>query len=458
MAGSSRTRGSLELRSDRVDFTRRVYLPVHQFIQVEWVGSVLLLAAALAALIWANSPWSGGYHHLLESYLSIDLGLFEIRENLHHWINDGLMAVFFFVVGLEIKRELLHGNLSSPRLAALPAMAALGGMVVPAGIYFFFNPSGPEVTGWGIPMATDIAFALGVLGLLGRRLPVEIRVFLLALAIVDDLGAIAVIAVFYTAEISMQAMVLAVAMIAVILLMRRVGIRSVAAYAVAGFLLWSAVLESGIHATVAGVILGFLTPSRPDVDPEEFEEVAPELLRSYREAEARGDHDGAESTLGKLEALTASTESPLERLERQVHPWSAYFVLPIFALANSGVELGGEAIAAALTSTVSIGVAAGLLVGKVTGVFGAAWLAVKLGIADLPPRVRWTHVLGTGLLAGIGFTVALFITQLAFTDQALVDQGKIGILSASLLAGILGYLFLRLGPSVEDLPEPGESS
>jgi len=456
MAGSPRTRGTLEARADRIDFTRRVYLPVQEFIQVEWVGSVLLLVAAVTALVLANSPWAESYHALWETHLVLDLAFLEIDKSLHHWINDGLMAVFFFVVGLEIKRELLHGNLSSPRKAALPIFAAIGGMVLPAALYFVLNPTGPEQAGWGIPMATDIAFALGVLGLLGRRLPSELRVFLLALAIVDDLGAIMVIALFYTAELSLQALGAAGGLVLLLLAMKRAGIRAVLAYALVGFFVWAAVLKSGVHATLAGVLLGALTPSRPYIPRSEFRERAPKLYDRYQAAKEAGDHDSAEAILGKFEELLVGTEAPLERLERQVHPWSAYLVLPVFALANSGVGLSGSALAAAAGSTVTLGIALGLTVGKVVGVLVASWVAVRLGIAVLPARVRWSHVTGAGALAGIGFTVALFITQLAFDDPALVDQGKIGILGASLLMGILGYVLLRAS-AVEDDGATGEA-
>jgi NhaA family Na+:H+ antiporter len=442
VAGSPRTKGRLQVRADRIDFTRRVYLPVQSFIQIEWVGSVLLLAAAVLALVVANSPLYDAYHHILEMHLVLDLGFLTIDESIHHWVNDGLMAIFFFVVGLEIKRELLHGNLSEPRKAALPIVAAVGGMVVPAGIYALLNAGGPGASGWGIPMATDIAFALGVLGLLGRRLPSDLRVFLLALAIVDDLGAIMVIALFYTADLSITALLVAGGLLMVILAMQRFGIRAVVAYAIVGFFVWAAVLESGVHATIAGVILGAITPSRPAVDSDTFAEVGEELMARYKQAVADGDHDEAEALLGKLEEFTVETESPLERMERRFHPVSAYFVLPIFALANSGVQLSGEAVAAALGSPITLGVALGLTAGKVVGVLGSSWLAVRTRIAELPAAVNWIHVTGVGLLAGIGFTVALFITGLAFTDPVLVDQGKIGILGASLVAGILGYTFL----------------
>ncbi|MBW3533997.1 MAG: Na+/H+ antiporter NhaA [Gemmatimonadetes bacterium] len=447
MAGGGsppRTRGALELRADQWTFARRVALPVQEFLHVAWIGSGVLLLAAIVALVWANGPWAPSYHHLWETVLTLDVGFLRISMDLHHWINDGLMAVFFFVVGLEIKRELLHGNLSEPRKAALPAFAALGGMVVPAGIYFALNPQGEASAGWGIPMATDIAFAVGVLGLLGRRIPPQIRVFLLALAIVDDLGAIMVIAVFYTASISTTAIAQALMLVVVMVLMRRLGIRNVLAYAVVGFLFWAAVLESGIHATLAGVVLGILTPSRPYVGPGEFDAAAEQLLSRYRDAVAREDHDDAQATLGHLEELTMGTEAPLERLERRFLPWSAYLVLPVFALANAGVELAPAALASAMGSRVTLGVVLGLVVGKLVGVSAFAWLSVVSGLASLPDRVRWSHVVGTSLLAGVGFTVSLFITGLAFTDPGTIAEAKVGILVASLTAGIVGFLVLRL--------------
>jgi NhaA family Na+:H+ antiporter len=445
MAESRRTRGRLAARAERSAFTRRFYLPAHEFVRIEWVGSALLLAAAVVALVLANSAWSEGYHHLWETYITLDLGVFEVRETLHHWINDGLMAVFFFVVGLEIKREILHGNLSDPRQAALPALVALGGMIVPALIYVAVNPSGPALAGWGVPMATDIAFALGVLGLLGRRVPSALRLFLLALAIVDDLGAILVIAVFYTSTLDLQALGIAGCLVIVVLGMQRAGVRAVGAYAIVAFLLWAAVLESGVHATLAGVVLGALTPAVARVRTEDFGEAGGALLTRMRDAAAEGRHDEVEATLGTLEELTTETESPLERMERLCHPWSAFFVLPLFALANAGVSLSGEVLAGAVSSPVTLGIFLGLLVGKVVGVTGVSWLVVKTGVTTLPPGVSWRHVTGVGLLAGIGFTVALFIAQLAFVDPAMVEEAKIGILAASVVAGFLGYAFLGFG-------------
>jgi len=445
MAESRRTRGRLHVRAEKSVFTRRFYLPAYEFIRIEWVGSALLLAAAVLALALANSPWSEAFHHLWETYLTLDLGVLQVRETLHHWINDGLMAVFFFVVGLEIKREVLHGKLSDPRQAALPGLVAVGGMVVPALIYWGMNPGGPAAAGWGVPMATDIAFALGVLGLLGRRVPSELRLFLLALAIVDDLGAILVIAVFYTSGLDLQALGIAGVLVIGIIVMQRAGVRAVGAYALVAFLLWVAVLQSGVHATLAGVVLGALTPSVPRIKTEDFQEAGEALLTRMRNAVAEGRHDEVEAALGTLEELTTETEAPLERMERLCHPWSSYVVLPLFALANAGVSLSGEAVAGAVSSPVTLGVVLGLLLGKVVGVTGGAWLVVKTGLTTLPRGVSWKHVTGAGLLAGIGFTVALFIAQLAFVDPVMVEEAKIGILTASVVAGIGGYLLLRFG-------------
>ena len=446
MSGAPRTRGGLEVRAGRVDFTRRVYLPVQEFIQTEWIGSVLLLAAAVLAVLWANSPWADAYHHLWETELGVDLALFSLREDLHHWVNDGLMAVFFFVVGLEIKRELLRGNLSTPRAAAFPAVAALGGMVVPAAVYLALNPALPGARGWAIPMATDIAFALGVLGLLGRRAPTELRVFVLALAVVDDLGAIVVIALFYTDQVAPGALATAAVLLAVLVAMRTLGVRAVLAYALVGFLFWAAVLESGVHATLAGVILAALTPARALVAPGEFGDVAPALLAQTVSAQAEHDHDAAEAGLGRIEELVVGTESPLERMERKVHPWSSYVVLPLFALANAGVELDAAALAGAAASPVTLGVILGLVGGKLAGVFLASFAAVKAGVTELPPHVGWRHLLGAGALAGIGFTVSLFITELAFDAPEMVARAKMGVIGASLAAGVAGYLLLRTAP------------
>ena len=368
------------------------------FIHTEEVGALILLAAAAAAVIWANSPWSNSYDSFWHSYVTFETPLISIHENLQHLVNDGLMAIFFFVVGLEIKHELLHGELSGVRRASLPVLAAIGGMLGPALTYLMFNPSGQASFGWGIPMATDIAFALGVLALLGRRIPVELRVFLLALAVVDDLGAITVIAVFYTEAIQWSSLGISVALLIVAALSVRIGIRSMVFYIIMGFLVWYFMLESGVHATLAGVLLAVIVPP---------------------------------------------ASGQLEKIEEMIHPWVSLLILPLFALANAGVVLTTDTLSAALGSSVTLGIVAGLLAGKSIGIFGLTWLAVRLGIGKLPSGVSWTHVLGVAFLAGIGFTVAIFISGIAFYGTDLVEQAKMGIFGASIVAAILGYGILR---------------
>ncbi len=422
---------------------QRILLPFQAFIRTEAFGGILLLAAAVAALAWVNSPWDGSYADLWDTHLSLDLGFYHLEESLGHFVNDGLMAVFFFVVGLEIKREIVHGELREPRRAALPIVAALGGMAVPALIYAAFNAGGPGADGWGIPMATDIAFAVGVLALLGGRIPLGLKVFLLALAIVDDLGAIAAIAVFYTDSLSLEALGWAGLTLAGIVAINRAGVRSFAVYAVPAVVFWVAVLESGIHATLAGVVLALLVPSRPAVDRSSFEHRLAWFARRFRSARARGADDEVEVVLEGVEDLAREAEAPLDRLERLLHPWVSYGVVPIFALANAGVAISADSVRDALGSSAGAGAALGLLAGKPAGIFAFSWLAVRMGLAALPAGVRWPEIGGAGLLAGMGFTVSLFITALAFDDPALVDDAKIAILAATIAAGVSGYAFLR---------------
>lgn len=428
----------------------RIRRPVQAFMAVEASGGIVLLAGALIALIWANSPWDQEYFDLWNTKLAIDLNIITIKESLGHAVNDGLMAIFFFVVGMEIKRELVHGELATPRQAALPVAAAIGGMVVPAAIYAAWNFGGDGAKGWGIPMATDIAFAIGVLSVLGRRAPFSLKVFLLALAVADDLGAITVIALFYTEQIALGPSLWAIALLVAIAALNRGGVRAVEVYVALGICFWVAVLKSGIHATVAGVVLAMLTPSKPYYAIGEFEEEIPGLLDRYREAMAAGDHDAAQQLLAQIEMLTQGTESPLDRLEHRLAPWSSYVIVPIFALANAGVALSSDMISGALSSPVTIGVVMGLVVGKPIGVLAAAWLAVRLGLAEFPRGVSASHMVGIGLLAGIGFTVSLFVNGLAFDDPALLDEGKVGILAASTFAGVVGFTYLWFAPG-----EPG---
>ena len=415
-------------------------------------------------MAWANSPWSDQYFELWATHLSIDLHIFEIEEHLGHAVNDGLMAIFFFVVGLEIKREVLHGELASPRKAALPVAAAAGGMIVPALIYTMLNLGGEGSSGWGIPMATDIAFARGVLALLGTRAPFALKVFLLALAIADDLGAILVIAVFYTDEIAAQPMAWALGLVVLMFVMNRYGIRATNMYLVVGIFFWVAVLKSGVHATIAGVVLALLTPAAPFYKEKDFDGIMEDLLERHRQAREGGHHDLSQQTLRQMEDLSRGSESPLDRLEHALAPWASYAILPIFAFANAGVKLSGEMISDAATSPVTLGVALGLVIGKPIGVLFTCWLAVRLGWAQLPNQVDFQHLIGVRLLAGIGFTVALFITGLAFDDPLMVDEGKVGILMASAIAGVIGFTYLWLLPSAHHHheaepdtaePEPG---
>ena len=433
--------------------TRAIRLPVQKYIHTESISALVLLAMTLLALAWANSPWREQYHNLLETHLTVDAAIFSIDLSIEKWVNDGLMAIFFFVVGLEIKRELLHGQLSTLRRAALPIVAAAGGMIVPAAIYLALNPSGENMRGWGIPMATDIAFALGVLALLGRRAPQELRVFLLGLAVVDDLGAIAVIAIAYTETINMTSLAIAGALVAIMLASHRLGFGYAVVTAALSLMLWAAVLKTGIHATVAGVVIGAIMPSRPIYGRNEFGQEASALISEYHTYSGAGDRDRSEAIIGELEELSQGTEAPLERLERLMHPWTSYVILPIFALVNAGIDFSGAEGEIRLGNSVLTGVIAGLLVGKVVGITAFPWIASKLGIVELPPSVSWSDVIGVGFVAGIGFTVAIFIAGLAFDTDDLVATAKLAILLASLAAGLAGYLMLRFCRRGAETPE-----
>jgi NhaA family Na+:H+ antiporter len=442
-------------RATRGAYTvRRLTDPIRVFLHTEAGGGVVLLLAALLAIAWANSPWDHQYFELLERRVAVATPWFDIDEDLHHWVNDGLMAIFFFVVGLEIKRELVHGELASPSRAALPAVAALGGLVLPALIFTAFVGGGPGSEGWGIPMATDIAFAVGVLALLGNRISLGLKVFLLALAIVDDLGAIAVIAVFYTDDLAVGWLLGGVGCIAVILIAQRAGIRNVNAYVIMGVALWIALLQSGVHATLAGVALGLLTPAYSYYSRDRYLATITQLGERYETAVRDGLHALASSILLQIEAVSRDTESPLERLEHAIHPWSSYLVVPVFAFANAGLVITTDSISDALESSVTHGIVAGLLLGKFVGVMAAAWLAVRLGLTSLPRSVTWLHIAGVAMLAGIGFTVALFVTGLAYDDPTLVDEARAGVFIASIVAGVAGFFFLRfVVPDLKSTPD-----
>jgi Na+:H+ antiporter, NhaA family len=423
-------------------FLARPRSMLERFVQSETSGSILLFGATVVALAWANSPWSESYLALWK--LPLNMGRHSLFSmDLHHWIDDGLMVLFFLVVGLEIKREIVKGELSSFRQAALPIMAALGGMILPAVIYFALNRSGTGAPGWGIPMATDIGFALGVLALLGKRIPSNLRVFMLALAIVDDVGAILVIAFIYTPQLSLSALAVAGVLLVVLV---AVGMRQapISVYVVVGFFFWAAVLSSGVHATIAGVILGLLAPIKPKFRPEELPDVAEPLLRTFRSQILNQDKSSAEATLAELDGLLRGTDSIAERLERSIHPWVCFFVLPLFALASAGVPLSTEQLKLALSSPIALGIFLGLLIGKCVGIIAFSYLAVHIKIAVMAEGLTWAGIAGVGILAGLGFTVALFISGLSFEEGAMVATAKVAVLAASLAAGAIGYIYLRL--------------
>lgn len=438
-----RSQGAAEIQARRSFVARRVVLPSQRFLNTEGFGSGILLLAAVVALVWANSPWSESYARLQHATITLDLGFYTISEGVQHWVNDGLMTFFFFVVGLEIKRELIDGELNDPRRAALPVAAALGGMIAPALIFAALNLGGPGLHGWGIPIATDIAFAVGALSLLGDRVPAPLRVFLLALAIVDDIGAILVIALFYSHGFSPIAFGVAASLLVFVAVMRWIGFRSIYLYIAVGAIIWAALHESGVHPTIAGVVLGAMTPANAWFSLDTFSFSAQRLLTRFRRALDHGDRDRAEVLLGQIEELSYGTEPILDRLQRTIHPWSSYVILPVFALINSGVVFERGLVSGAVVSPITWGVFLGLFVGKPLGVLAFCWLATRLRLAKLPTDATWAQVGGVGLLAGIGFTVSLFVTELSYSDALRVAESKIGILAASLAAGLIGYATLR---------------
>jgi NhaA family Na+:H+ antiporter len=438
-----RTDRSTWLRSDRF-LARSVARPVTRFLHIEASGGVLLAGAAVIALVWANSPWSEAYKDLWATELTIDLAGHAITEDLRHWINDGLMTLFFFVIGLEIKQELTSGQLTSVRAATVPAAGAIGGMVAPALLYVALNLGGDDIAGWGIPMATDVAFAVGVLALLGSRVPGELKVLLLSLAIVDDVGAIIVIAAFYSGGLDGGWLAAAALGLVVTALLRRVGVRYLPVYAVLGSGIWLATFESGVHATIAGVALGLLAPARALMPQVDADRIADRLS-----ADQHVTADDVRDISFQLRESIPVTE----RLQEFLHPWTSYLIVPLFALANAGVEVSGESLGDAATSPVTIGVIVGLVVGKLVGVAGAIALVTRLGIGRLPDGISSRHILGMAGIAGIGFTVSIFVAGLAFDDPGVTDQAKIGVLIASVIAaGVGSIILLRGAPATAPLP------
>jgi NhaA family Na+:H+ antiporter len=431
--------GPVWIASDR-PLARLVGRPLAAFLRVEAAGGIVLLVAAVAALAWANSPWSSSYETVWSTEVALYVGSFELTEDLRHWINDALMVLFFLVVGMEIKRELTYGELRDPRAAAVPIAAAVGGMLVPAAIYASLNAGGEGAAGWGIPMATDIAFALGVVALLGRRIPAVARVFLLSLAVVDDLGAIAVIGAFYTDRLSVAWLGAAVLGLVAIVALRWLRVWSLHPYLLLGGFVWFATYESGVHATIAGVALGLLTPAKPLLDRVPAQ-------RYLQESQEGGPPERLDAKLVRRYRFLLDEAVPVvERFEHALHPWSAYLVLPLFALANAGIDLRGGVLGDAAASTVTIGVVLGLVVGKTAGVLAIAWLAVRLRLGRLPGGVTWPTLAGLAMLAGIGFTVSLFIAGLAFPPGSPAEtDAKVGILVGSVIAAVIGGAVLWIG-------------
>jgi NhaA family Na+:H+ antiporter len=420
--------------------------PFQDFAGRETSGGILLLACTIIALVWANSPWVSHYEALWHTPITFGLGSFTLSHEFHFWVNDALMAVFFFVVGLEIKRELLAGELASPRQAALPIVAAIGGVVFPALLYASLNNGGPGAHGWGIPMATDIAFVIGVMALLGDRIPLGLKVFLTALAIVDDIAAVLVIAVFYTADLSWAPLGIGALCLLVALAANRLGARHPLPYTLIGAVLWVTVLQSGVHATIAGVLLAFTIPSRTAINQSDFLGHCRSMLDHFEQSAKSKTFDilsdiEQQCAIEALEDACEKVQPPLHRIEYALHPWVTFLIMPLFALANAGVSLSGD-LAKTAVQPVTLGVIFGLVFGKPLGITLASWLAVRTGLASLPENVSWKHVHGAGWLAGIGFTMSLFMTGLAFTNENNITAAKLGILIASVCAGTVGSLIL----------------
>ena len=408
---------------------------LQRFLDTESSGAAVLLLFTVVALVWANSPWKASYATLWQTELTLEIGGLVRTEDLRHLVNEALMAVFFFVVGLEIKHELVAGQLRRWQTAALPAVAAVGGMVVPVLVYSAANLGGEGSRGWGIPMATDIAFTMGVLALVGRGLPASLKVFVLALAIADDVGAIVVIAAFYSGIIHWPALLVSAVLLAAVTALRRLRVFWLPGYLLLGMAVWVAFYESGVHATLAGVALGLLTPARP---------LAPEAVAQEWSIDLSEEPTAEE--LRTMTALAKSTVSVTERLQHALHPVTSYAIVPLFALANAGVAFESSSLRAPGGTSVAVGVAVALLLGKLIGVSGAAWLAVRARLGRLPDEVRWQHVVGVAGLAGIGYTVSLFIADVAFESQVLSDAAKLGILAGSLASAAVGGAILRLSP------------
>ncbi len=422
--------------------------PFQRFFRIEAAGGIVLLVSTVIALVWANSPWAHLYHEFWESNkLTLGVGNFEISKTFHHWINDGLMAIFFFVVGLEIKREMLTGELSSMKKASLPIAAAIGGMIVPALFYVVLNKNPETSGGWGIPMATDIAFSLGILTLLGKRVPLALKVFLVAFAIVDDLGAVLIIAFFYTSDLQVNFLLYGLGIYLFLILFNRIGIRAVYPYMALGWVIWYFFLQSGIHPTIAGVLIAFTIPINRKIRIATFRQGIDCNLQQFNTDSTTTVDDKKPLNHEQLAAIDnmqteiKKVQSPLQYLEHFLHGFVTFIVMPVFAIANAGVAFHGSI--ADVFSSLSLQIEVSLIFGKVLGILLFSYLSVKLGIAVLPKNTKWMNIIGLGLLGGMGFTMSLFIADLAFVSSHHLDPAKIGILIGSLISGIAGYIVLR---------------
>lgn len=427
----------------------KVLSPLDEFIHRQTTSGVLLMLCAIIALYIANSSWSTSYHHFLELPLTVGIPGFEISKSIHHWINDGLMAIFFFVIGLELKREILVGELADPKQAILPIFAAIGGMLVPVIIYIAINPEGSTFDGWGIPMATDIAFALGALALLGNRIPKSLLTFLVALAIVDDLGAVIVIALFYTETISISALVIAAIVLMLLISLNLGGIRRPLPYVLLGIILWIAMLKSGVHATLAGIFLAFTIPMRAKYNPDLFlshiNEMVEKIKLTYKSEENIIKNIQLRSHVRALGDGVRRAQAPAQIMEHTLHIPTAYIIIPIFSLANAAIPVDWSSMQTIITHPVSIGIAAGLFFGKLIGIAGFSWLAVKLNLTTLPSTLNFKHIIGVALMGGIGFTMSIFIAELGFSHSADdLLMAKTGVLFASIISGVSGFIWLYL--------------
>lgn len=426
---------------------KKVSTPFEEFLHAQTTTGLILMIMTVLALILANSPLYESYAHFFHMNIDFNVGSWALSHSLHHWINDGLMAIFFFIIGLEIKREITAGELSNIKVAILPILAAIGGMLFPAIIYLSLNHNTTGASGWGVPMATDIAFAISALVLLGKRVPTTLVTFLVALAIVDDLGAVLVIALFYTDTINMLPLALAGVMLGVMIVFNRFGIHMILPYFIVGLFMWFFMLESGVHATIAGVLAALAIPSTPKRAPESFTQDTIHLLEEYEKYPVQENHQMHEKQKKILDNIKDKIDevgTPAARLEHTLHLPVALIVIPIFALANAGIKIDFSSIGSTILEPVSLGIITGLILGKVIGIFGVSWLAIKLKIAELPKGSSMSQVFGVAFLGGIGFTMSIFVAELAFVgNPELIFQAKVGILTASLLSGLFGYFWLR---------------